>query len=734
MKPTLLLLSLFSSFVLLVGQRADWMLHQGDWKATLVEEGDRLYFTNGLVQRVFSTYPNGATIGYDNLVTGENLLRSVRPEAQLTLSDIEVDVGGLQGQPIQNYLATDWLIDLRTDSTAFQFDGYKLNPIKARFPWKPRVTWLPESDQNVPHWPPAGKELVMTYRIDENGVKHLMARDSSTKFSDYAFLKNLVVEVHYVLYDNLPVLSKWITVVNEGQQVTSIDRFTSELLAAVEGRNSPGLQGAWSLPNITIQTDYDHGGAMSYEMGEHKAYEWQKDTAYLTQIDYQRRNPCLLVVRPEYGPGQIIAAKEAFNSYRVWELVHDTYDRERKGLQFRKMMRVIAPWVAENPIMMHARFSDDESVKSVIDQCAEVGFEMVILTFGSGVDLEDESPENLERMRELKEYADSKGISIGGYSLLASRRVEEGSNVVSPPGITPRFGNAPCVMSEWGNQYFRKLYQYHQVTGHDVFEHDGSYPGDVCASTTHSGHRGLADSRWKQFKRVTDFYKWCRANGIYLNIPDWYFLNGGSKVGMGYRETNWSLPRAQQAIIERQNIYDGTWEKTPSMGWMHVPLMQYHGGGQEATYEPLSENLNDYEQRYKNLFSSGVQAAWRGRRLYDNDTTQAVVKKWVDFYKAHRPILDSDIIHVRRPDGRDYDAILHVNPLLEEKGMLVVHNPTSKSIRKNITLNVYYTGLHETVKVSKEGKNPSNYPVSRDYTIDLDIEVGAGEMGWWVLK
>ena len=77
----------------------------------------------------------------------------------------------------------------------------------------------------------------------------------------------------------------------------------------------------------------------------------------------------------------------------------------------------------------------------------------------------------------------------------------------------------------------------------------------------------------------TGFYEWCRGEGVYLNMPDWYFLNGGSKTGMGYRETNWSLPREYQEIIERQNIFDGTWEKTPSMGWMFVPLTEYQGGG-----------------------------------------------------------------------------------------------------------------------------------------------------------
>ena len=28
----------------------------------------------------------------------------------------------------------------------------------------------------------------------------------------------------------------------------------------------------------------------------------------------------------------------------------------------------------------------------------------------------------------------------------------------------------------------------------NVFENDGSYPGDPCASTSHSGHKGYLDS------------------------------------------------------------------------------------------------------------------------------------------------------------------------------------------------------------------------------------------------
>jgi len=167
---------------------------------------------------------------------------------------------------------------------------------------------------------------------------------------------------------------------------------------------------------------------------------------------------------------------------------------------------------------------------------------MAILTFGSGFNLEDSTRQNVQRMKALKDYAMAKGVAIGGYSLLASRTIDAKNDVVMPkPGMTPTFGHSPCLESDWGHRYFSNLYRFYEQTGMDVLEHDGSYPGDVCAATDHPGHTGFGDSQWKQFVRIRDFYQWCRQKGIYLNVPDWYFLAGSNKVAMGYRETNWSL-------------------------------------------------------------------------------------------------------------------------------------------------------------------------------------------------
>ena len=50
----------------------------------------------------------------------------------------------------------------------------------------------------------------------------------------------------------------------------------------------------------------------------------------------------------------------------------------------------------------------------------------------------------------MVELAESKNVEIGGYSLLSSRRIGDGNDIVSPAGQTPTHGNCPALTSEWG--------------------------------------------------------------------------------------------------------------------------------------------------------------------------------------------------------------------------------------------------------------------------------------------
>ncbi len=893
----------------------DWLVEPTARTSGLyrTQQPDQIVLDNGLLRRSFLVSPNLACVGLRQLSSDQALLRSIRPECQITLGQQTFNVGGLLGQPVDNFLRSDVFEQLKNDPAAFQFTGFSTRPIQARFPWKRRPSWIstpadwppkgievqfafspPQSLEVTPsystrwedtfealdrHWTisesprhertsfqnegkvgeifalentfafaqrdwlegATGVELELDPGTDQSaswgpgltlvgsqGVVRLnlrpgknefgilaegreqtiagltpktsvrlrmalsddksklllsaktkqapwqaigetsvpgnlqsvrigkMSRSAdATDFSDqptepqrcrlthFRFLgpaeetatspkqsplAGVKVVVHYEMYDGIPLMAKWFTLENRSGETVHVSKFTSEILACVEASSQVEDVAAPLFPNLHVETDYTtcamHGASAQVD-----SVHWETDPTYKTQVNYRLQSRCLLQCRPSRGPDVDVVDGETFESFRTWILAFEDRDETRQMLAITQMYRTIAPWVLENPMIHHVRSAHPDAVRKAIDEAAEVGFEMVIMTFGSGFNIENDSPEYLDQIRQLTDYAHQKQVALGGYSLLASRSVSPADDVINPqtgkPGGFARFGNSPCLESTWGQNYFQKLYAFYRTTGSDILEHDGSYPGDCCASQEHPGHRGYDDSRWRQWRKITEFYKWCRSEGIYLNVPDWYFLNGSNKTGMGYRETNWSLPREFQEIIERQNIHDGTRYKLPTMGWMFVPLTEYHGGGPAATIEPLNEHLDHYRQRLQNLFGAGVQACFRGPRLFDSSETKAVVQKWVNFYKQHRAILDSSLISLRRADGQDWDGWLHVNPTLNTPALALIYNPLSQPITRQIAIPLYYSGLSGKATYRIDSGPPLAVHLNRKEQATIEVTVPA---------
>ncbi|MBD3186847.1 alpha-galactosidase [Candidatus Bathyarchaeota archaeon] len=698
-----------------VNMGLDWLIHDGgQWEAGAFKgklKGE-MVLDNGLIRRHFSLYPDGATIEYQNVTRGESLIRSIRPEAMISVNGTCYTIGGLRGLQEHGYLLRKWIPYLTADPGAFHLYGFSTNSIKERLKWKKVRHHAPGLA-----WPPRGIELVFNYN-----------RDS---------IPGLDIEVHYELHDDIPLLSKWLVINNNGSGPFIIDSFTSEILAIVESTSVP--QGDATIARVPrmihVESDYIFS-AMSPEVGNVTTC-WDVDPLYTSQVAYHGDSKVLLESKPPIGPGRELQPGDSFHTFRTYELVHDDWDRQRRALAKCRMYRMIAPWVTENPVFMHVTTADPANVRQVIDQCAAVGFEMVILSFGSGLNMEwAGEPEYIEEYKELFDYAHSKGIEIGGYSLFSSRSVGPVDDVIPPAGERPTFGSAPCLCSSWGIRYLGLVRKFLQETGCDFLEHDGPYPGDTCISSDHPGHSGLHDSQWNQWQAQAGLYRWCRERGIYVNQPDWYFLSGGSKTGMGYKEVNWSLPRERQVLLARQNIHDGTWEKLPTMGWMLTPLSVYHrvGNWKASTLEPLSEHVEWYEAHLAQNFLSGVQSCYRGKRLFDSPTVKKVVEKWVQLYKHHRDILDSEIIHLRRPDGRNLDCILHVNSRLEEKAFLAVFNPTSARATSTIEIPLYYAGLSGNVCIVNEKGECMVRELDEARRLWLEIAIEAKDRTWYVFK
>lgn len=705
----------------------DWLLDRSPFQAAIAATPDNrhLVLENGLIRRILALHPDPAgtglaTVGLDSLMTGASILRAVQPEALLRIDGQDLVIGGLAGQPNQAFLTHEWQAALTPPPTAWRLAGYEIGDIQPRMEWQ-----RPRHHAPAASWPPAGRHLRLDFLPPK--AEHQTPDAAAAEAEKSAAQPQLQVSVHYEIYDGLPLLSKWLTVRNVGSDTCIIERFTAERLAVVEHSNPVEDRPGVPLPAPTVlhvETDQAFGG-FNFEQANRHAVRWLPDPAFDTQVNYLKNMPCLLEVSPERGPARRLEPGQTFESFRVFSLVYDSEDRERRGLALRQMYRVLAPWVTENPLMMHLRTADPAAVRQALQQCHDVGFEMLILSFGSGFNIENNDPAYVAQWQSLAAEARELGIEIGGYSLLSSRQIGNGQDVVSPPGESPAHGHCPALTSPWGLAYFAQLRSFMQRTGFTLLEHDGSYPGDWDVTPRPPLQYGLEDSQWAQWQVIRDFYRECRAQGIYLNVPDYYYLTGSNKCGMGYREVNWSLPRAQQLIHTRQNCFDGTWTKTPSMGWMFVPLTEYHGGGATATIEPLSEHLEHYRLMLLANLSAGVQACYRGPRLYDTPATRDMVRDVVAWYKSHRDILESDVIHLRRADARDWDGLLHVNPRLSERGLLSLFNPLPEPISREIWVPLYYTGLSDRVAVRVEGGQSSVLPLDHRQRVKLNVTLPA---------
>ncbi|MCA8964663.1 MAG: alpha-galactosidase [Planctomycetes bacterium] len=694
----------------ILAQQVDWLLDPSPYVAEVRQEQGQVVLDNGLLRLRIELQPL-ALVSLENLVSDQQLLRAPASLGAFVLGGRECELGGAEAPFDRAFLPP--MRGMPADPDTLPFVGWQgPRPIAERLAWGRTRDAAPDAV-----WPPKGVQVQFTLRDD-----------------------SVEVTVHVELYDGLPLIGHWFELKNLTEAPLGLETFTSLRLPVVEAesRVEPERLGV-RLPNLYVETDYSFH-AMTGADGSSHCVRWLPDPSYETQVNYQKQTLCLLEVKPDVGPAQTVAPGAKFTTFHTWVLAPDREDRQRQSMAQRRMYRVLAPWSTENPLMMHVRSAEPAAVKLAIDQCVEVGFEMVILTFGSGFDVEDDSQENLDRWKAMAEYAHRRGIQIGGYSLLSSRKIEpETDNCINVDTGKPGgqvFGHAPALASAWGQRYFAKLRRFYEYTGFDLLEHDGSYPGDFDAMARPPLQKGYADSRWVQFGIIRDFYRWCRARGIYLNVPDWYFLQGSSKTGMGYRETNWSLPRDLQVLHARQNLFDGTREKNASMGWMFVPLTEYHGGGAAATIEPLAEHLGHYGRMLASNLGYGAQACWRGPRLYDTPLTRDLVERQVAWFKRYRHILQADVIHTssRRADGRDLDWVLHADPFCDPPAMLVVYNPLGEPRKRTIRLDLYHAGLVGEAVAHEVSGDKVRVPLDRLSRGELQVEVPAGECVWYALR
>ena len=140
-------------------------------------------------------------------------LRALAPEGNITLSGAAFRIGGCLGDPAGHselWQTESYLANLTADPGALVYKNHSTSAPEALFPWEPR-----RSAAKV-EWPPRGVHL----RV------HFVPRAAPA---------GVVVCVHFELYDDLPVLRKWVSVHHEGSGKVVVDSLFYEFLRAPNG-------------------------------------------------------------------------------------------------------------------------------------------------------------------------------------------------------------------------------------------------------------------------------------------------------------------------------------------------------------------------------------------------------------------------------------------------------------------------------------------------------------------
>ena len=124
--------------------------------------------------------------------------------------------------------------------------------------------------------------------------------------------------------------------------------------------------------------------------------------------------------------------------------------------------------------------------------------------------------------------------------------------------------------------------------------------------------------------------------------------------------------------------------------------------------------------------------------LYQNNASQALWVKWMGWLERYRSILAADIVHVRKPTGRSWDALMHVDPtapLGSPRAFAIFFNPTNTTLNFSTTLSVYYCGFTASAPVSVTFMNGTESVLAQNgfFGLSLALQLQPRSYDWIVL-
>mmetsp|Transcript_34143 Transcript_34143/g.102956 ORF Transcript_34143/g.102956 Transcript_34143/m.102956 type:complete len:948 (-) Transcript_34143:12-2855(-) len=633
------------------------------------------------------------------------------------------DVGGCTGQPAdQNEFWTpdDWGSSIAANPAAFQFRNFSTSAPTALFPWKPGTRHSPRGIA----WPPTGVHLELHFGPPVTAPPSL---------------RHVTVTVHYELYTGLPTFRKWVSVKYDAESAASAVTVSSLVMELLRAPNFAPERMTVITQQANNPTPFDQQVKPETDQsfpGRTNQY-WHFDPSYDQgddrEIHVTYTYYTFLVVGYGFntvyfdtgghnttGPGAKLSPGETFTSLSVRTVLHDSTDAERQGLGVRQSVMQLAPQVLENPVIfMITNISGypgpSAPMRLAVTQAAATGHELVIVGFGAAgyCGLCDEQMLNPTWVAWFKAevaFANSKGIEVSAYTLMQ----HNGWGETTPPAEQALFhtgrAGVACMATDFHARYRSNVLTFIKETGMGGLETDGQYEDYSCADAAGDHrHNGIDGSYSYQLQTTLDFNVALKGLGVYQTGADAYVFSGANKWNHADTDAFGRLPFWPHLTVGRMYVYDSTMNRVPASGQIGVNDLATSSlsCGKAGT----AARVACFDYALASGYTFGTIPSFRAARLWDPadaDATvlEATITKWVRFFVDHRDLfVAGHIMHIRRPDSRDYEAVAYVRSAVNvtERALLSVLNPTTEVRAVNVTFPLYYAGFRpgDTVNVTR---------------------------------
>lgn len=125
--------------------------------------------------------------------------------------------------------------------------------------------------------------------------------------------------------------------------------------------------------------------------------------------------------------------------------------------------------------------------------------------------------------------------------------------------------------------------------------------------------------------------------------------------------------------------------------------------------------------------------------LWQNDESKTIVVGWAATMDKYRDLINADVVHLRNPSGRSWDAMIQVDPRApagSPRGMAILWNPTRRSLNVTSPISVYYCGFAAGATVQALWKDGTSraLPVGASFTVPVARTLPPQSYDWVVLS